>query len=87
MANDMQSQFNFTAETQSTFESNLNSNLPKNLKMVSQANHGRNSSYDSHKTGGSPSRKSIAMYEKADMNDFTKGISELKVAYVPAFGH
>jgi hypothetical protein len=27
------------------------------------------------------------MHEKADINDFTRGISELKVAYVPSFGH
>jgi hypothetical protein len=32
-------------------------------------------------------RKSLAMYKKADLNDFTKGISDMKVAYVPSFGH
>ena len=26
-------------------------------------------------------------YQKADMNDFSKGISDIKVAYTPFFGH
>ena len=84
MANELPNQFNLTAETLSTLDNNASS---QNLKVVI-SQHQRNHSYDSVKTaGGSPSRKSIAMHEKADINDFTRGISELKVAYVPSFGH
>eukprot|EP00347_Sterkiella_histriomuscorum_P011827 403370951 len=37
--------------------------------------------------GSSPNKKSIASYQRADMNNFVKGISDMKVAYVPFFGH
>lgn len=38
-------------------------------------------------SGGSPNKKSLANFRKADINDFTKGISDIKVSYEPSFGH
>lgn len=56
------------------------------------AQHNRVKSYDSNVngsviSGSSPTKKSIVGYQRADLNDFTKGISDMKVAYVPHFGH
>lgn len=36
---------------------------------------------------GSPNKKSLVNFRRADMDNFIKGISDYKVAYTPYFGH
>ncbi|CDW80964.1 UNKNOWN [Stylonychia lemnae] len=67
---------------QNPFNFNTQHEFPRKGRIMSYE-----SQLDSRNENGiSPQRKSIASYQRADMNDFTKGISDMKIAYMPHFG-